>query len=96
MKLILISNEERHAKRILESNYFLSFCTALLLKDSVTLVLLDTLRVFSQQLLYEHFGSNRLCVLLIVAVVKAVENLLRYISATAHLDLFLNEFQLLY
>ena len=27
---------------------------------------------------------------------SSVENLLKYISAEAHLDLFLNEFQLLY
>ena len=37
------------------------------------------------------------CILpLTVAVLKAVENLLRYISSEAHLDLFLKEFQLAY
>ena len=35
-----------------------------------------------------------LCVFLILTVLKAVENLLKYIFADAKLDLFLNEFQL--
>ena len=45
---------------------------------------------------HEHFTRNDVCVFLTVDVLKAVGNLLSYISTEAHLDLFLKGFQLAY
>ena len=85
MKLTLRWNGRETANLVLEITCFLNSRTALLQKDSVTFVFLNTLSRFYKQLLNKHFGNNHLCVFLIVAVLKAVRNLLRYISAEAHL-----------
>ena len=83
---------------VLENNSFLSFHIALALLERGLrhICFARYFRNVLLKLLREHFGSNHLCAFLIVAVLKAVENLLRYISVEAHFDVFLNEFQLLY
>ena len=93
MKLTLRPNERETRKRVLENNYFWVFAQ-LYFKRTPSHLFSQILCVFSTNSCFTNILKATIYVFLTVAVLKAVENLLRYISTEAHLDLFLKEFRL--
>ena len=90
--------EERRAKRILVNNCSVNFFVQFQLKRTSSHLLSCKLFKYSANSCFwnEHFGGDHLYVFLIVAVLKAVENIMRNIYSEVQLDLFLKEFQLSY